>query len=383
MNIFLSFLQSDQDYPIPAYGFWQHYIKNGITEAGHTWSECPDVDWALGLVPKSPAEQERWKTKSWSKTIARIKKTAPDLFLSYLYPEQIDTGALADIRKSGIPCVNFFCDHIRNFRVLPSEFGGFDLNWVPEYKALEMYDKAGYPHLHLPMPVWIPPADRLARPEQYNQLTFIGSRDEPRKRLLESLLQMRPDVGLKLYGFGWKGEAWDHAAYEARRPLRMLTNQFHFISKQGPSAFLRKLQDRHRVTPLSPALLLSYCGNPDPEHYIALTAQSRITMGINRYPSFQYPSERPDSYSRLRDLEAPMLGACYLTEYAPGIDQLYDTDTEINTYRTVEELAQQVCKLGKDSRLRLLLKKNGQRRALAEHTVVRSVSAIQRYFNLE
>ncbi len=48
MNIFLSFLQSDQQHPIPAYDFWQYYIKNGITEAGYQWTECPDADWKHG-----------------------------------------------------------------------------------------------------------------------------------------------------------------------------------------------------------------------------------------------------------------------------------------------------------------------------------------------
>jgi len=83
VNIFLSFLQSAKLHPIPAYSFWQYYIKNGIAEAGYQWSECTDVDWALGLVAKNKEEQSRWKEDAWSKTVNWLKKHPADLFLRY------------------------------------------------------------------------------------------------------------------------------------------------------------------------------------------------------------------------------------------------------------------------------------------------------------
>src|ERR1700743_1554539 len=180
MKIFLSFLQSPENYPIPAYGFWEHYIKNGIEEAGHQWTECPDVDWAQGLVPKNKAEQLRWKDETWSKTLARLKKDPADLFLSYLYPEQIDTAAIGEIRKMGIACVNFFCDNVRLFKKIPAEFAVFDLNWVPEFKAIMLYQKAGFPHINLPMPIWVAPGLRNMHNENNDQVSFIGSKDVQR-----------------------------------------------------------------------------------------------------------------------------------------------------------------------------------------------------------
>ena len=144
MKIFVSFLQSDNNYPIPAYSFWQHYIKNGIDESGHHWFECPEADWAYGLVPKSSTEHENWKNETWKKTVNWIKENPVDLFLSYLYPQQIDAKSIKEIQQIGIPCINFFCDHVREFTSIPSEYKIFDLNWVPEFKAIKMYKKAGY-----------------------------------------------------------------------------------------------------------------------------------------------------------------------------------------------------------------------------------------------
>src|ERR1700761_6822759 len=99
MKVFLSFLQGQADYPIPAYNFWQHYIKNGIKEAGHQWQECPDADWALGLVPKSKADQSLWLADTWSKTVEWLKENPTDIFLSYLFPQQIDVTALNEIKQ--------------------------------------------------------------------------------------------------------------------------------------------------------------------------------------------------------------------------------------------------------------------------------------------
>ena len=88
-----------------------------------------------------------------------------------------------------------------------------------------------------------------------------------------------------------------------------------------------------------------------------------IAIGINRYPSFHFPFSKPDSYSRLRDIEAPMLGACFLTEWTDGIDELYINGVEIETYKTAEEFIEKVRKLQADDQKRRSLKANGQKKS--------------------
>ena len=150
-------------HPIPAYRFWSYYVKNGIEESGMKWIEVPGVDLAAGLVPDEhdPALQQ-WKIQAWEKTVNYIKANRHqfDVFLCYLYPKQIDTAAIKQIRDLGLPCINFYCDHIRSYTKLPSEFKVFDLMWVPEYEALPMYRKAGISHINLPMPMWVAPQYR-------------------------------------------------------------------------------------------------------------------------------------------------------------------------------------------------------------------------------
>lgn len=374
MKLFLAFLQSRETYPIPAYHFWQDYLKKGIEESGHDWTESPEADWALGLVPKTAAEQEAWRSAIWERTLAQLRADPPDLFLSYLYPEQIDAGALREIRKIGIPCVNFFCDHVRLFDRLPVELECFDLSWVPEYAALRLYDQRKAARIHRPMPVWVDPHYRRKPVAENEEISFCGSADIQRRALLSRVVQYDPELPLAIYGRGWKADAASAAVpagYGAK-----LVNQLTFILRFGASAWIRKLSQRG----LGPEHF------PIPEHvvhenvsdakYLSVLRDSKITLGINRYPGFKHPFDRPGTYSRLRDIEAPMLGSCYLTEWTEGLDQLYDCRDEIAVYRDAEELFEQIRRLERSPAERAKLRTGGQARALTEHTIPATIGAI-------
>ncbi len=368
MRIFLSFLQGKTGYPIPAYSFWQHYIKNGIEEAGDQWVECPEADWAFGLVPKTQHEHIAWKKETWEKTITWLKNNKVDLFLSYLYPQQIDIQAIKEIQKAGIPCVNFFCDHVRQYTKLPDEFKVFDLNWVPEFKALKLYQKAGVPHINLPMPVWVEPEKRIYKDEKFKQITFIGSKDIQRLLLLEQLVKNDPDLPLALYGSGWI-EKRDTSGQQ-------YTENYTLKKDQGFKAFIRKFNNRTITDNVSSSLRLKIHNMPTFNEYNALTSESMVTLGINRYPSFRYPASKPDTYSRLRDIEATMLGACYLTEWTEGIEQLYNTENEIAVYKNELDLSKQIKALLNDPERRKSLKINGQQKALNNHSISNSLNKI-------
>ena len=64
------------------------------------------------------------------------------LFVGYFYPEQVEVSAIRELQRMGIPCVNFFCDNVREFVKPPAEYAPFALHWVPEFEALPMYREA-------------------------------------------------------------------------------------------------------------------------------------------------------------------------------------------------------------------------------------------------
>ncbi|MEO8204536.1 MAG: glycosyltransferase [Chthoniobacterales bacterium] len=381
MRIFLSCLQSLQRYPIPAYSLWYPYFRNGLQEAGHTIIEDDRIDWAKGLVPKTHEEQLAWKAETWTQTVDLIRKEQAsggvDLFLSYLYPQQVDAGAIAEIQKLGVPCVNFFCDNVREFRRLPDEFAPFDLHWVPEFKALPLYKKRGWKSVNAPMPCWVPPARRILSGREIPIVSFIGGRDYLRAGILSRAAAS--DLPLQI-----RGPSWVTSLNSTPPPVPFKSSSAgerfiawkDFIAQQGFIAAGRRIFSRFQQEDLSVDFSKFVHPMPDQDDYETIVAESAVSLGINRYPSFRHPLNKPDTYSRLRDIEAPMFGACYLTEWTAGIDQLYDLDNEIATYRDADELVEKARRLLADADQRRRMRKNGQHRALTDHSVGRTLERI-------
>jgi hypothetical protein len=389
VRIFLLCQQSNRSHAVPAYAFWRRYFTEGIREAGHEWIEPAGVDWAEGLLPRDTDEHARWREHAWSQTIAQVKaehaRQPVHLVLSYLFPAQIEPHALAELRALGIPCVNFFCDNVREFTRVPREFLGFDSHWVPEYAAVAMYRRAGLSFVHAPMPVWTPPSTRQIPEHEIDQATFIGSHDVLRERLLGDAVAH--GLRLHIYGAGWDAPAKDVAA-SAPAPGALvkrgsfLERQRAFLRSQGLCGYAMKLT--YKLQRPRPRAWLDERLQPPiyDDTYFRLTRESAVAVGINRYPDFRHAFWIPGSYSRLRDIEAPMLGACYLTEDCPGLDQLYEPGVEIETYRTAGELAEKSRALLADPTRRRELRTRAQRRALSEHTIARSLDKIFAALNL-
>ena len=200
LRILLCCQQAHQRHAVPAYGFWAEYFRHGLSEAGHESLEAPECDWAEGLLPLDAAARAAWQDRTWSNALAHLRREHArkpvDLFLAYLYPQQVLPAALAEIRALGIPCVNFFCDNVREFRQVPAEFHAFDLHWVPEYKAGPLYQRAGLSWISAPMPCWVPPDRRTPVETETLPVTFIGTRDEQRATLLITGAGSRPAAGI-------------------------------------------------------------------------------------------------------------------------------------------------------------------------------------------
>ncbi|MDN3584422.1 glycosyltransferase [Mucilaginibacter flavus] len=379
MRILLSFQQdlTVQPHPVPAYRFWSYYIRQGIEEAGMHWLEIPGVDWAAGLVPyEDEPALGIWKVRAWELTVKFIKENRAsfDVFLCYLYPKQVDMSAINEIKALGVPCVNFYCDNVREFTTPPPEFKVFDLMWVPEFEALEMYRRAKINHIHLPMPMWVAPVYRNLPVNENGKISFIGSKDVLRARLLMEVIESKLDIQIR-------GEGWSPAAempisgnLVPHRPK--LKNQLRLLAKTGFKGFL--IHHLNRVTfSDKTAIPGEYIfAKPDFEEYISLTRNSNIVLGINRVPIYREFGRTSLVYSRLRDIEAPMIGACYLTEYTPGLKGLYELGKEIETYTNAEELTAQCREIGSSASRRMALRKLGQQKALTSLSIPQSLQKI-------
>jgi hypothetical protein len=381
LRIFLCCQQALQRHAVPAYAFWTEYFRRGVEEAGHTWLEAPACDWAEGLLPLAPVAREAWCARTWQVAVDAIRREHArqpiDLFLAYLFPAQVLPAAIHEIRELGVPCVNFFCDNVREFRTVPAEYRHFDLHWVPEHKAVALYRRAGLPWIEAPMACWVPPGQRVPVERETLPVTFLGTRDEQRERLFAEVLALGLAVDLR--GPGWESSTTAHPspASHARSATGLLANQWNYFRQHGAAAVARKW---HRTLRPPAALAFDFTPFARPalfgDAYWPGLRECTVCLGVNRYPSLRFPADRPDSYSRLRDIEAPMAGACYLTEWTEGIEQLYEPGREIETYRDAGELVAKARALAADAPRRRQLRAAGQQRALRDHSISRTLERI-------
>ncbi len=382
MRIFVIWFQSHKKHNIPGYQFWRNYWTNAITEAGHEWVEAREIDWVEGLTLQGEILSQ-WQERTWYEAVKVIQYEHTlhhiDLCLSYLFPKQVLPSAIKEIQNLGIPCVNFFCDNVREFTKIPQKFFCFDLHWVPEYKALSLYREAQLNYIYAPMPVWVAPNQRsIAEVENYGT-TFIGSHDIQREILLSQVLDS--NINLEIRGAGWLRltdslKDTEPKKLEESSFMDMLRNQLQFIQNQGLKSWLRKLKMKLKPRVSTCDFTDFVKPSPSDTQYVKIIQESMITLGINRYPSYRYDLARPNTYSRMRDIEAPMMGACYLTEWTEGLEDLYILGKEIETYRNVEELVDKIRYLNSSPDVRKMLRINGQKRALAEHTISKSLAKI-------
>lgn len=378
MRVFLTCLQSLKDHSVSAYKHWRTYFVNGFAEAGIECVEVPDVDWIEGIIHPQGEKREEWLSQTWEKTLAFIRREHTrkpiDFFLGYLYPQMVQAEAIQEIQRMGLPCVNFFCDNVREFRDVPSEFHCFDLHWVPEHQAVEMYRQAGLKFIHAAMPCWVPPAQRSCDHPETQKASFIGSPDELRRDLLGQAIQSGADINI--YGSGWCGEE-KRSSVSSKIASRFIQNQWRDISQQGLCSWLYKFERRLRPLPQPPLIpLRRLCGKLSPDDFVRVMQQSCVAIGINRVTVHYRSLWKPISYSRLRDIEAPMMGACYLTEWAEDLEHLYELGSEIETYRSAEELKSKLEALQKNPEKRREMRRLAQARALSEHTVAASLLKI-------
>lgn len=380
MRIILSCLQSLRHHDIPAYGFWRTYFVEGCREAGMEVLEVPGVDWAEGLTHAEGSEElDAWRSRTWEKTVAFARDEQEcegvDFFLGYLYPDQVEVSAVRELQRVGIPCVNFFCDNVREFRRVPEAYTPFDLHWVPEYEALPMYRRAGLPHIHAPMPCWVPERLRNIPEHETEPATFIGSADILRRKLLGEVLADGAELTLR--GPGW-GEPGKKSSVSVSNPKSnfVLANQFALVKRHGLGALGAKIANA--AYPLRPLTIPQERVAPPVfgDEYFRVTREAAVTVGVNRVPVTRRPLHSPLKYSRLRDIEAPMLGACYLTECTEGIAGLYNLGEEIETYSSADELADKLKALLANPQKRSSLRSAGQQRALREHSVAATLNKI-------
>lgn len=386
MNVFLCCLQSPNRWAIPSYNYWRENFKPSLEALGWDVIEPKGLDLAEPIARSRDSAWYRHGRPRLGEALYEAVKSAHekagvDLFFSYFFSSHVHPDVLVAIRDLGIPVVNFFCDNMRQFESVRPLVRAVTLNWVPEVEALPAYRALRAPAIHLPMAVnarFYGFQDGGELP----QVSFIGSGDHLRMKLLAPVVST--GLPLRIFGLGWGQEpaereagAGDQNADELRHPpalsfwqRRCLSMAQHMdrLVRFGPPGEWRYFTARRLKARLSPVFRGVVCPPLGHEEFVRVMSRSAVTLGINRCPHPAYPFDRPMVYSRLRDLEAPLTGACYLTEHSPDIGELFAVGEELLTYLDSADLIEKTYMLLADRALRQRLRENGRRAVLARHT---------------
>jgi spore maturation protein CgeB len=91
----------------------------------------------------------------------------------------------------------------------------------------------------------------------------------------------------------------------------------------------------------------------------------RVMLGLNEGRDV---CGRYRSYLKIRDIEFPGYGACYLTQHNDDIERAFDVGREVLTFRSISEAAAIIRECVRSPARSQALGRAARRRVLAEHT---------------
>lgn len=284
-----------------------------------------------------------------------------DFVLTYVSDSHLEPAAVDRVRETVGPVVNFFCNNVHQFHLIRRLAPRFTLNLVPEADAIASYRGVGAETHFFPM---------AANPDVYRALSvlpryeasFAGQRYADRA---SNLLALR-EAGIDAHAFG---QGWTTApgGGAGGSPAGMGRALALLLQGRNPFRAARDRLEWERLQAKHPKALHP----PASDHeYVALFSESKISLGFLVLGD-THRMRRPLRQVRLREFEAPMAGAFYMTEYLEEIGLHYEIGKEIVCFRSQEELIA-LCRhyLAHDEE-RDRIRRAGLERARRDHTWTR------------
>jgi spore maturation protein CgeB len=354
---------------------WLHNLYEPLLDLGHEVYLFPAEDGIKARIQRSRSLRGEFSQKLLE-TFTREHAHKPfDLFFAYLMDGMIDVGVIDEIRKAGVPTCNFSCNNTHQFDLVDEISPHFDYNLHSEKNAGQRFRDIGA------NPVWFPMA---ANPKYYHpydtprklEVIFVGQNYAKRPYYIWHLLEN--GINVHAYGPGWRLKGDGNYRELLRLGKRMKTAFYALFaatldSKAEWSArltwldfaeLLRRKYDTHMHPPLSD------------EAMIRLYSESRISLGFLEVYEEHNPASIVKQHLHLRDFEAPMCGALYLTGFSKELQDFFEFDKEILVYNNEHELLEKIKFYLVHQELGSRIRKAGFRRSLNDHTYHKRFIAI-------
>lgn len=325
---------------------WQRHFYGGLRGlvARLFLPEGIDFSWARKIIPGSTRGLETQRDRTSEQLAAQISHAHAthglDAVISYCFGHNLNPDLVRGVIAQGVPWVNFFCDSSHRFEEVAALARAVSLNWFVEHAAIPSYRALGVPFVCLPYafnPALLPDCEcrAAARPA-----AFISMPTGPRVQQLGHLHEAGCEFEIR--GPGWEDE--DFGAQAMR---------FHGLG------------DHLRQHPHWPTVRGLAHGPLSDEEMPAYLRGCQTVLGLNQGRDHH---GRVTSYLKLRDLEFPGHGCCYLTEHNDDVAAALEVGREVLTYRTLDEAAEWLKRLTREPARAVAIGRAGRRRVLGEHT---------------
>ena len=325
---------------------WQRHFYDGLKHAGIELilPRAIDFGWARPPQTTDPVRTARARGQVSEALLAQILAAdggPPQAVLSCCFTHDLELDLIDRVRAAGIPWINFFCDSLYAFDWVSKLAARTSLNWFVEAEAAERYRSLGVPYLHAPYalnPDHLPDASCVA-PDR--ALFFVGTAN--RSRIRAAALIRLTGADLQVHGWGWK-EALESKPTHAGTPSSFI--------KRVAKAAIRKL------------LVARVGGHLDYSAMLDELRQSAVVLGLNEGGL----GSEARSYLKLRDLEYPGMGCCYLTQHHADLAKIYDLGNEIITFQTPWEAGRLAKDLARHPSKCREIGRRARARILRDHT---------------
>jgi spore maturation protein CgeB len=363
MRIFLV-IENSTNTSIPGNQTWYRNFYESLVTLGHTVVLFSASDGRSAMNRKDKIARAVFSQKLLDKFKQEQRKSPFSLFFAYLMDGMIEPGVIDEIRKSGVTSCNFSCNNVHQFFLIENLSSHFDFNLHSEKNVREKFLKIGA------NPLWWPMASnpKYFRPVQVPrniQASFVGANYSRRSWYINYLLENGIDT--QVFGPGW--------TYKRNSGLRIYAKRLLLIIKtfSAKDAEVRVTTSATLADfDFNKSLYDRFPGNLHPpvsdEEQIALYSRSHISLGFLEVNENHDPSKTLSQHLHLREFEAPMCGALYLTGYFDELAEMFEPDLEVLVYHNQYELVDKARYYLRNPEKAQKIREAGRKRALADHT---------------
>jgi Uncharacterized protein conserved in bacteria len=350
---------------VPRNTVWIRNLHDPLVQLRHDVLLVPAEDGRRAMVAGDDQARARFSEEVLGTFRREHAKRPFNLLFAYLMDGMIEPEVIDEIRSAGVPTCNFSCNNVHQFDLVDGLSPHFDFNLHSERDVGGKFKAIGATPLWWPMaanPCYAHPVDV---PRRFGA-SFVGANYGLRAEYALHLL----DNGVDLHLFGPRWTLVSRLARAKRHIRRDLTLARALIAP-SLQAQVRATAEVARID-AARRLAIEYHGSVhqpiSDDEVISLYSSSQVSLGFMEVFDQHDPSRSVLQHLHLREFEAPMSGALYLTNYSDELAEFFEPDKEVLVWRNQHELLEKTQYYVEHPEAGDEIRAAGRKRALACHS---------------